>query len=357
MVPEPITLEPYKHDGSLFQYKGGGLLKSITVFSENITTVLQRRECGAQCLPLKKTPFHLTFDIKGNKNRATLNMSNGRIDFTDIPYVDYYSLTESEQEEYEKSPYNNFEVLRDVINDSKILHDYKDHPDINYYRSMISLDRLNVGHIKIHPTPKMIVAELYTNVKYSDPNNPDPLKTNSIKEMSTKQFQKATASLHPELHKWNMPNFDLCVRIHYENLREKYTPGIVKYGNKLYSELRCLFVKFTFNCPKEELEGAPRLFTSNFHTEIGKYDSQSGKIILRGFASIESRPGMSAFMAIPASEYRSSAYRLGVGSIIQYPNKKFQNAVSGIHVFPVVNSHIYERNYMNGHLNFVEVIE
>lgn len=352
---ELVTTEPYKHNNSFVGYPRGGLMKSLTILPKNISKVLRDREIGIHNRRSNKS--QMIFKISEDANDIVLDMPNGRIDFTNIPYIDWFSLSDEDQNTYKKIQNYEFTILRDIINNPVIImHRYKDHRHINYYRSMISIDRFLVGQIEIHPCPQTLITEYYTNIRYLQGCDdirqtlPTPIDT------SNDAYHRATADLYPCLYKWNYPDFRLCFRIKCDHLYRKYNPGFAKYNTDLRMLLICNFIQLSFVCPQEELTGYPKLYNPDMGFECGEYDSRSGKLFLVKDVDKSAFYGYRPFVGLP-SQHAQRLHSIVNNMVIEYPNTKFRDAVTNVHMTLVKNTQIFRKDPFTNTLTFVEVIE
>lgn len=349
-----VTTEPYKHDNSFIGYPKGGLMKSLVVLPKNIPKVLRDRELGIYNRHSNKS--QMVFDMYSDR-KIVLNIPNGHLEFTSIPYVNWFSLSDEDRNIYGKNPDIEFTILRDIINGSVIIHRYKDHRHINYYRSMISIDRISVGQIKIRPTPpQTLVAEYYTNIRYWQGCDNIRQTLPSPGDRSNDAYERAAADLYPCIYKWSYPEFRLCFRIKCDHLYRKYNPGFTKYNTDLRMSLICSFIQFSFIHPKEELSGSPKLYNPYMDFECGKYNSQSGKLFLIKDSDTSMLYGRTKFVGFP-SQQTQGLHSIENNMVIEYPNTKFRDAVASIHIELVKNTQIFSRNPFTNMLTFIEVIE
>ena len=195
------ALEFNKTESVIRPYIRDGLLKGITI------TKAQTHSHDVDVQSAKDYELRLKYSI-GDKSHISVPMINGSFDFTSVPWKDY------NDQKNDQSQMTGLESIREIRNDSIILHSHKDHCDINYYRSMISLDQIPPRCLSIDPPVQELTMEVYTNSRYSDSHDDSSHDTDPL---SSEAYAQATLDLHSETRNIILPQLDLRIRMNLQN--------------------------------------------------------------------------------------------------------------------------------------------
>jgi hypothetical protein len=310
---------------AIVQYRGGGLLKSLTVLPKNVPDFIWRTRYGTN----RRRTYAFTILSMPRK----LNMPNGHVDFTEIPYMNWETASYEDRLKYENSEHHDFMSMRDLaINNSRIMQFYEHSPHINFYRSMLSIDRMDPGAMIISPVPKTLITELYTSARWVDPRTEHP--------------RRYSAELHPEVHIWQFPDFDLCVKLQLAQYHRVYHPITMTPA------LFCLFVQF--QGVGVDISGVPKLHTPDLHIECGRYVPEHRRIYLTR-NMVSDAPHRSIIMRVDPV-YHDLGYNILHDSVIEYPNVQFRDAVTAVHVGLVRKNHAYDYSHFTGSVTFREIL-